>query len=195
MDGQFVDDITFGHPVVKYLRQNLNDRQHADAFLDMHMMVAKPEKYIVKMAEAGASQYTFHYEAASDVGEVIRKIKENGLRVGLGIKPNTPVESILPFMNEIDMALIMTVEPGKGGQKFMQDMLPKAKFLRERFPYVNIQVDGGVGLANLDICAEHGVNMIVAGTSLLKSQDRPGDIIKMRNIIEAKLSKGLQKAS
>ena len=90
-------------------------------------------------------------------------------------------------MNDIDMALIMTVEPGKGGQKFMENMLPKVKFLRERFPYVNIQVDGGVGLANVDICAEHGVNMIVAGTSLLKSQDRAGDIIKMKDIINTKL--------
>jgi ribulose-phosphate 3-epimerase len=183
MDGHFCDNITFGQPVVKCLRQNIGK----EPFFDMHMMVEQPEKHVVSMAEAGATQFTFHYEATKNVGECIRKIKENGMKCGLAIKPNTPAEAIVPFMGELDMALVMTVEPGKGGQKFMQDMLPKVKFLRERFHDINIQVDGGVSLDNIKLCAEYGANMVVAGTSLLKSADRRATIKEMQDLINTNL--------
>ena len=110
------------------------------------------------------------------------------MKVGLAIKPNTPVDVLLPHMNDIDMALIMTVEPGKGGQKFMANMLPKVKFLRERFHHINIQVDGGISLDNVKECAEYGVNMVVAGTSLLKSPDRTKAIKEMQDIINQNIN-------
>ena len=109
MDGHFVNNLTFGHPVVKCLRSHIKD-----TFFDMHMMVDAPERWVQEMAEAGATQYTFHLEATQTPGECIRKIKEAGMKVGLGIKPKTPVEDLLPFVNDIDMALVMTVEPGRG---------------------------------------------------------------------------------
>ena len=109
MDGHFVNNLTFGHPVVKCLRSHIKD-----TFFDMHMMVENPEKWVKEMADAGASQYTFHLEATQTPEECIRKIKENGMLVGIGIKPNTPVEKLIPFVKDIDMALVMTVEPGKG---------------------------------------------------------------------------------
>jgi ribulose-phosphate 3-epimerase len=109
MDGHFVNNLTFGHPVVKCLRQHVKD-----TFFDMHMMVASPEKWINDIADAGANQYTFHLETTDQPSECIRKIKESGMKVGLGIRPCTPIEKLLPFINQIDMALIMTVQPGKG---------------------------------------------------------------------------------
>jgi ribulose-phosphate 3-epimerase len=109
MDGHFVNNLTFGHPVVKCLRQHVKE-----AFFDMHMMVSAPEKWIADIADAGANQYTFHLEATEDPSGCIRKIKESGMKVGLSIRPCTPVEKLIPFINEIDMALIMTVQPGKG---------------------------------------------------------------------------------
>lgn len=138
MDGQFVPNLTFGHPVVKCLRSHIKD-----AFFDMHMMVINPEKWVKDVADAGGSQYTFHIEATQTPEECIRLIKESGMKVGLALSPKTPVETILPFVKDIDMALVMTVEPGKGGQKFMNDMMNKVEFLRNQFQYLNISVDGG----------------------------------------------------
>lgn len=178
MDGHFVPNLTFGHPVVKCLRSHIKN-----AFFDMHMMVDKPEKWINEMFEAGATQFTFHLEATQQPEECIRKIKETGMMVGLGIKPKTPVEDLLPFINDIDMALIMTVEPGKGGQAFMADMMPKVKFLRDRFQYLNIEVDGGVGPSNINQCADNGANMIVAGTSIIKSSNRKETISLLKTVI------------
>lgn len=178
MDGHFVPNLTFGHPVVKCLRSHIKD-----AFFDMHMMVDQPEKWIKDMHESGATQFTFHLEATQQPEECIRKIKETGMKVGLGIKPKTPVEDLLPFINDIDMALIMTVEPGKGGQAFMADMMPKVKFLRDKFQYLNIEVDGGVGPANINVCAENGANMIVAGTSIIKSSNRKDTINLLKKAV------------
>ena len=112
----------------------------------MHMMVAKPEKWIGPMADAGGTQYTFHIEATETPAECIRLIKESGMKVGLAISPKTPVESLEPFIKDIDMALVMTVEPGHGGQKFMGDMMSKVEYLRSNFQYLNISVDGGKSL-------------------------------------------------
>ena len=111
MDGQFVNNFTFGHPVVKCLRSHIKD-----TFFDMHMMVTQPERWINDIADAGANQYTFHLESTDQPVEVIRRIKESGMKVGLGIRPCTAIEKILPFISGIDMALIMTVQPGKGSK-------------------------------------------------------------------------------
>ncbi|XP_071667368.1 ribulose-phosphate 3-epimerase isoform X4 [Patagioenas fasciata] len=120
----------------------------------MHMMVARPEQWVKPMAVAGANQYTFHLEATDNPGALIKDIRENGMKVGLAIKPGTTVEHLAPWANQIDMALVMTVEPGFGGQKFMEDMMPKVQWLRTQFPSLDIEVDGGVGPDTIHKCAE-----------------------------------------
>ncbi|TGZ61145.1 hypothetical protein CRM22_008157 [Opisthorchis felineus] len=174
MDGHFVPNITIGHPVVSSLKRNLPN----STFLDLHMMVADPEKWIAGMKAAGASQYTFHYEASNNVARCIRLIKEADMKVGLGIKPKTPVIEILPYVDSVDMVLIMTVEPGFGGQKFMADMLPKVKFLRDKYAHLDIAVDGGVTQKTIRDCAEAGANMIVSGTEITSSDD-PGTVMRL----------------
>ena len=134
MDGHFVPNLTFGAPVVKCLRKKIDK-----AFFDMHMMVANPLDWINDMADAGADQYTFHVEATDEPASVIRKIKEAGMKVGIGVKPKTDVSVVLDYMSNVDMVLIMTVEPGFGGQKFMANMMPKIELLRERFPHIDIE--------------------------------------------------------
>lgn len=129
MDGHFVPNLTFGHAMVKCLRQDLG----REPFFDVHMMVAKPLQWIESMADAGCSQYTYHFESTTDQSSVIRKIKECGMKVGLALKPGTKVEEVFPFVEEVDTVLIMTVEPGFGGQKFMLDMMPKVKALRAKY--------------------------------------------------------------
>lgn len=177
MDGNFVPNITLGHPVVKCLRQELG----CEPFLDLHMMVAKPEQWINPMSDAGANLYTFHIEATNNVSECVRKIKEAGMMVGIGIKPATDVSTVLPYIKDIDMVLIMTVEPGFGGQKFMVNMMEKVKLLRDQFPCMNIEVDGGVGPQTIHHCATAGANMIVSGTAITQAADKAKVIDEMKN--------------
>ncbi|XP_065324190.1 ribulose-phosphate 3-epimerase-like isoform X2 [Gordionus sp. m RMFG-2023] len=179
MDGHFVPNITFGHPIVKCLRQNLPQTP-----FDMHMMVSKPEKWINNMADAGAQLYTFHYEATSDPIKCIRKIRESGMKVGIGIKPKTQIDVLLPYVDLVDMVLVMTVEPGFGGQKFMPDMMSKVERLRSEFTKISIEVDGGIGLENIDMCTKAGANMIVSGTAIMKATDPQETISKMRAIAD-----------
>lgn len=118
------------------------------------MMVSEPEKWIEGMADAGVDQYTFHIEPVQDhVADVCRKIKEAGMKVGLALKPGTGVEAVQDYISMADMVLVMTVEPGFGGQKFMTDMIPKIKWLRNNYPNLDIEVDGGVGPENIDACS------------------------------------------
>ncbi|XP_074047570.1 ribulose-phosphate 3-epimerase isoform X1 [Macrotis lagotis] len=174
----FVPNITFGHPVVESLRKRLGQ----DPFFDMHMMVARPEQWVKPMAVAGANQYTFHLEATENPGALIKDIRENGMKVGLAIKPGTTVEYLAPWANQIDMALVMTVEPGFGGQKFMEDMMPKVHWLRTQFPSLDIEVDGGVGPDTIHKCAEAGANMIVSGSAIMRSEDPRSVINLLRNV-------------
>ena len=172
MDGHFVPNITFGAPVVKCLRS-----QVTKTFFDMHMMVSEPKKWINDMYDAGADQYTFHVEATDKPADIIRAIKETGMKVGIGVKPKTDIKVILPYVNDIDMVLIMTVEPGFGGQKFMSDMMTKVELIRKAFPFIDIEVDGGVGPSNIEIVAKAGANMIVSGVAVVKS-DCPEQVIR-----------------
>ena len=122
MDGHFVPNLTFGAPVISCLRK------HSTAIFDVHLMVSNPAQWVDDMAAAGADIFTFHVEIGADDDErmaLVRKVKSSGMKVGLAIKPNTPVESVYPFLSELDQVLVMTVEPGFGGQKFMHNMMPK----------------------------------------------------------------------
>ncbi|XP_058888507.1 ribulose-phosphate 3-epimerase isoform X3 [Acipenser ruthenus] len=148
----------------------------------MHMMVSRPEQWVKPMAAAGANQYTFHLEATVNAGALIKDIRENGMKVGLAIKPGTTVEELGPWAGQIDMALVMTVEPGFGGQKFMEDMMPKVNWLRTQFPSLDIEVDGGVGPDTIHKCAEAGANMIVSGSAVMKSDDPRSVINLLRNV-------------
>jgi len=184
MDGHFVPNLTFGHPVVACLRSKV-----PDTMLDMHMMVAKPEQWVQPISEAGGDQYTFHLEATKDPGSLCRMIKEAGMKVGIGLKPGTDVKSVLEWTDQglADMVLIMTVEPGFGGQKFMADMMPKVEMLREMYPLLNIQVDGGVGPNTIDVCAQAGANMIVSGTAVVKAKDPKTVISNLRDSVSKHL--------
>lgn len=128
MDGHFVPNITFGAPVIKCLRKNL-----PLAIFDVHLMVTFPEKWIDDMADAGATIFTFHLEAEGDKSEIISRVKARGMKVGIALKPATPAESVLEYIDSVDLILVMTVEPGFGGQKFMEDMMTKVSDFRVTF--------------------------------------------------------------
>lgn len=184
MDGHFVPNLTFGHPVVSCLRKKV-----PSAMFDMHMMVSRPEQWVEDMAQAGADQFTFHVEATNQPAQLSRAIKEAGMRVGVGVKPGTSVDTVLEWMDQdlVDMVLIMTVEPGFGGQKFMMDMMAKVRQLRETYPQLDIEVDGGVGPTTVEHCATAGANMIVSGTAVVKS-DKPGEVMDtMRDVVSKHL--------
>ena len=184
MDGHFVPNLTFGHPVVACLRKKVTG-----AMLDMHMMVSKPEQWVQEMSKAGADQFTFHIEASDAPGDLCRLIRETGMRVGVGVKPGTSVDTVLEWVDQslVDMVLIMTVEPGFGGQKFMGDMMPKVRTLRSRYPDLDIEVDGGVGPTTIETCAEAGANMIVSGTAVVKSDDPRAVMNKLRECVKKHL--------
>lgn len=150
-------------------------------------MVQEPAKWVEPMRKAGASSFTFHLE--SDLPEggpaaMIKMIRDAGMHVGMVIKPKTPVESLFEYVDKIDLVLIMTVEPGFSGQTFMPDMMPKVKTLREKFPKLNIQVDGGLSPTTVDEAAAVGANVIVAASAIFGSNDRQGIIDTLRAGVE-----------
>jgi ribulose-phosphate 3-epimerase len=178
MDGQFVPNISFGHPVIKSIRKV------SSLFFDTHLMIKDPLKYISDFADAGSDMITFHYECDSDTAETIKKIKECGCKAGLSVKPKTDIEDIYPFLSSLDMVLIMTVEPGFGGQSFMEDMVPKIeklkKYVDENNLKLHIQVDGGIDDKTAPIVRNAGADVLVAGSYFFKSSDRKTacDILK-----------------
>lgn len=167
MDGHFVPNITFGAPVIKTVRK------YTEKPFDVHLMISEPLKYIEDFANAGADIITFHIESDSDVQETIDKIKACGKKPGLVIKPNTKAKEVFPYLKDLFMVLVMTVEPGFGGQSFMADMLPKVKEIREEANKVNsellIEVDGGIGEATIKQAYDAGVDVCVAGTAVFKA--------------------------
>lgn len=195
MDGHFVPNITLGVPVVDSLRKAVprgDGKSKPKAFFDCHMMVAEPEKWVAEFARVGADQFTFHYEATGKPLELVKLIKSYNIRAACAVKPGTPVDVLFELAPYLDMALVMTVEPGFGGQKFMPEMMPKVEALREKFPNLDIQVDGGLGKATIPAAAKAGANVIVAGTSVFTAPD-PAEVIKfLRNEVEVNLKeKGL----
>jgi ribulose-phosphate 3-epimerase len=172
MDGHFVPNLTLGAPIVKSLRK------HTSMPLDCHLMVSEPERWVEDFGKAGANGYTFHLEATKDVPSLITKIKDAGMKVGIALKPGTDVSLVFPFVEQIDLVLIMTVEPGFGGQKLMESCLDKVKILRSKYPELEIQVDGGIGAENIEMVAKSGANNIVSGTGIFGAKD-PGQAIKI----------------
>lgn len=166
MDGSFVPSISFGMPVLSSVRK----RSHL--FLDVHLMIENPEKYIEEFADCGADLINFHLEATEDVEGVIALIRKTGKKAGITIKPATPVQDVLPYIDKVDMVLVMTVEPGFGGQELIPECLDKVRALRrisdERGLDLDIEVDGGVKLDNLQRVLEAGANIIVAGSAVFR---------------------------
>lgn len=152
------------------------------------MMVSRPEQWINSMADAQVDQYTFHIEPVDDVAAVCRKVREVGMKVGLAIKPNTPVQAVEQYVEMADLVLIMTVEPGFGGQQFMENMMPKVKHLRRNYPLLNIEVDGGVALNTIDCCAKAGANWIVSGTGIIKAADQRAVIKQLKDSVTQSIS-------
>ena len=179
MDGHFVPNITLGAPLVKCLRKC------SDLVFDVHLMISDPKKYIPDFIAAGADVITFHIESDSDVNETIDLILENGKVPALSVKPGTPIEEVFPYLDKLGMVLVMTVEPGFGGQGFMADMMPKVKQLREEIErrnlVVDIQVDGGVSLKTVEQCAEAGANVLVAGSAIFGSEDPKATISELKS--------------
>ena len=166
MDGHFVPNITIGVPVVKSIRKITN------LPLDVHLMIENPEKYVEAFAKAGADIITFHVEASKDSLNLIRKIKSLNCKAGISIKPKTSPELIKDFLPEVDMVLVMTVEPGFGGQSFMEDCAKKIPFIkRNSFENLIIQVDGGINEKTGKLCRDLGANSLVAGSYIYNSND------------------------
>ena len=176
MDGHFVPNITLGAPLVKCLRKC------SDLIFDVHLMISDPLKYVPDFVKAGADIITFHIESDSPVEETIDLICSLGCKAALSVKPGTPVEAVFPYLDKLSMVLVMTVEPGFGGQSFMENMMPKVRALREeinrRSLDVDIQVDGGVSLKTVETVAEAGANVLVAGSAIFCSED-PKETIKL----------------
>lgn len=170
MDGHFVPNISFGPVVIKSLRP------HSKAVFDVHLMIESPEKYIDAFADAGADIINVHIEAVSDVEGCLEKIRSLGKKAALTIKPKTPVSTILPFIDKCDMILVMTVEPGFGGQGMIEECLDKISELRSLYPDLDIEVDGGVKTSNIDKVYKAGANIIVAGSAVFLS-DNPAEVI------------------
>jgi len=208
MDGHFVPNITFGAPVVSMIRPHVEKPKtpHGKGTFDCHMMIAEPKKWVKEFKKAGCDQYCFHYEAAmtstsaenpedhsdtkTNPKELIKYIHDNGMLAGIAIKPETPVDVLWdilesPTKDEVpDMVLVMTVRPGFGGQKFMASELPKVRALREKYPDLNIEVDGGLGPGTIDQAAEAGANVIVAGSAVFGAKDPAEVVAKLREAVE-----------
>lgn len=180
MDGHFVPNITLGPVVYKNLKGKV------DAFLDVHLMISDPLYYAKSFIDAGADYLTFHYEAVEDVRVVIDHIKNLGAKVGISIKPNTKVEVIEEYLKDLDLILVMSVEPGFGGQKFMTSALGKIEYLRKQkdnnnYKYL-IEVDGGINLETAKLCKAAGVEVLVAGTYVFAANDRRKTIEGLKNL-------------
>lgn len=165
MDGHFVPNLTFGAPVIKAVR-NFTDKP-----FDVHLMIDEPLRYVPDFLDAGADIISFHIEAQSDTAATIAAIKEGRAKAAIAIKPGTPVDVLFPYLDSLYMVLVMTVEPGFGGQSFMADMMEKVKTLKAKRPELLVQVDGGIHLGTIGTAASAGVDICVAGTSVFKADD------------------------
>lgn len=177
MDGLFVPNITIGIPVVAAIRKI------TDLPLDVHLMIDRPIRYVDDFCKAGSDILTVHVEADTEENTLaaLRRIRENGVRAAISVKPRTPADAVLPYLPYCDLILVMTVEPGFGGQAFMQDMMPKLKairaFIDAQNPACELEVDGGINEKTALVCRENGANVLVAGSAFFKSAD-PAAFVK-----------------
>jgi len=178
MDGHFVPNISIGPPVVKSIRKA------TDMFLDCHLMISNPSDYVESFARSGADLISFHIESESDVEETLEKIINAGVKPALVIKPKTPAEAVFPYIEKLAMVLVMTVEPGFGGQSFMADMLPKITAIREKANQVNpdllIQVDGGIVPETAKLCIKAGADVLVSGSYIFGADNTEEAINSLR---------------
>lgn len=176
MDGHFVPNITIGVPVVASVKKV------AKIPLDVHLMIENPRKYVEPFAHAGADILTFHYEAVKEdeISDLIKYIKSFGMKAGMSIKPKTHADKCFRFLEELDMLLVMTVEPGFGGQKFMADCAEKINQIREKSKDIIIQVDGGINADTSQICKDYGANSLVAGSYIYKSDNIEKAILSLK---------------
>ena len=178
MDGVFVTNISFGLPVVEALRKN------SKIIFDVHLMITAPEKYVERFIDAGADIVTFHHEATKDTAKTLAMIRSKGAKAAVSVKPGTPIEEIYPYLELCDMVLIMTVEPGYGGQAFMPEMLEKVRKLKaeidSRGLAIDIQVDGGINDKTAKEAVSAGANVLVAGSAVFKEKDRKAAIDALR---------------
>ncbi|MDD4427182.1 MAG: ribulose-phosphate 3-epimerase [Paludibacter sp.] len=175
MDGVFVPNISFGFPVLEAITK------HCTKLIDVHIMIVHPEKYVKRFADAGAEMLTFHYEAAENPGEVIELIRQQGIKVGITINPDVPVAALRPYIDKVDMVLLMSVFAGYGGQKFIEASYDRLKELKSMVDELNpacmIQVDGGVSIHNAKKLFDHGANVLVAGSAVFNAPD-PEEMIR-----------------
>ncbi len=183
MDGTFVPNISFGAPIIKAVRKDIK------SFFDVHMMVEEPGRYITDVAKAGADGITVHQEACLHLDRTINQIKEAGLKAGVALNPATPVSTLDYLLPMLDLVLIMTVNPGFGGQKFIPYTLDKIRDLRQKAQemdlQLNIGVDGGVTLDNISTIRDAGANFFIAGSAVFKPEDRIGENVQAFNKILA----------
>lgn len=181
MDGHFVPNITIGVPIVKSLKKYMKSKA------DVHLMISDPLFFAKPFAEAGADIITFHVESESDPAATIRAIHDSGCAAGLSVKPGTPAEAVFPYLADLEMVLVMTVEPGFGGQSFMADMLPKIRAVRDEADRIgkeglNIQVDGGINEHNVSSVAAAGANVIVSGSTIFRAPSAGTIITELRTL-------------
>lgn len=178
MDGHFVPNITLGAPIVKSLRKCTS------LVYDVHLMISEPDKYIPDFAAAGADLITVHAESDGDTEKTVDLIKSLGKKAAVALKPATPAETVFPYLDKLDMVLVMTVEPGFGGQSFMADQLPKIKEVREEITKrgldVDIQVDGGITDVTAPLVYEAGANVFVAGSYVFKAADKTEAVNRLK---------------
>lgn len=178
MDGVFVPNISFGFPVIEAIAKK------AEKPMDVHLMIVEPEKYVERFAKAGASMISFHLNATSDPSAVLRKIRSFGVKAGLVINPDIPVESLYPYLAEADFILLMSVFAGFGGQKFIEETYERVRTLKAEIERqgldLMLEVDGGVSASNAKALAEAGFNILVAGSAVFKAEDPAAVIAAMR---------------
>ena len=178
MDGMFVTNISFGLPVIESLRRR------TDIVFDVHLMIEKPERYIKRFIDAGADIVTFHLETTDAPELILDEIRSRGVKAAISVKPSTPIEDVFPLLEKCDMVLIMTVEPGYGGQSFMSEMLPKISRLKQEIESrnldIDIQVDGGINAETARDAVNAGANVLVAGSYVFKADNRKLAIDSLR---------------
>ncbi|WP_444658939.1 ribulose-phosphate 3-epimerase [Caproiciproducens sp. R2] len=165
MDGHFVPNLTFGAPVIRAVRG------FTEKPFDVHLMIDEPLRYVPDFIDAGADIITFHIESQSDTEKTLEAIRAGGAKPALSVKPGTPAQALFPYLDKLYMVLVMTVEPGFGGQSFMEDMMEKIRVLKARRPELLIQVDGGINPSTIRTAARAGADVCVAGTSVFKAED------------------------